>query len=155
MVITLPLAISILEVSNFGPDMLACTADDMPPSPPAGVPVGLSTGTNTINVYDAANNAGGLIGPSSNTACTMGGGQCIAGELCQNVANPAQACSGPTCQCKRMCGSSPCAAQIIGVPVTCANIASGNLSGTVLGGGFPALDTTAGDIATTFTFVIQ
>lgn len=156
MVITQPLAISILSADLLGPDMLACTPDDTPPSPPAGVPVALSTGTNTINVFDAANDAGGRIGPSSNTACTMGGGQCPAGELCRNAANTMLACAADqTCQCKQMCGSFPCAAQIIGAPVLCSALQSGDLSGVTLGGGFPALDTTAGDIATTFTFVVE
>jgi hypothetical protein len=156
MIITLPLGIAILTASDFGADGLACTADDTPAAPPAGVPVGLSTGINSITVFDAANTAGAKVGPSSNTACTFGGGECPAPELCQNAANPGAACaSGQTCQCKNMCGASPCVAQILGSPVMCSNLASGDLTGVTLGGGFPALDTTAGDIVTTFTFVIK
>jgi hypothetical protein len=156
MLITLPLAISILEVSQFGPDALACTADDMPPSPPAGVPVALSTGTNSIIVYDAANTAGALVGPSTSNVCTFGGGECVAPESCRNNANTAQGCAaGQTCSCKVMCGSAPCVAQIVGIPAMCDQLESGEFGGVILGGGFPALDTAAGDIATTFQFAIQ
>jgi len=119
-VVTLPLAISILETpAQFGPDGLACTADDEPPSPPAAVPVALSTGVNSIVIHDAADSPGGLVGPGAT------------------------------------CGTNPCLAQINGSGVSCDDlINSDSLSGLVFGGGFPALDTTAGDIATVFQFVV-
>ncbi len=54
-----------------------------------------------------------------------------------------------------MCGVFPCAASVTGIPVTCANLNAGMVSGMRFGGGFPALDTPAGDIATTFQFTVQ
>jgi hypothetical protein len=119
MVVTLPLAISILpSAAEFGPDQLACTADDMPPTAPAGVPVALSTGVNTIQVFDAANSPGVGITPGA------------------------------------ACGAAPCVSRIDGTGTSCTNLMAGNLSGVVFGGGFPALDSAAGDIATTFQFVV-
>lgn len=121
MLIVMPLAISILATpAQFGDDGLACTADDRPPSPPATVPIALSTGLQTIQVFDGANGRGTLdIRPGA------------------------------------MCGTSPCVSQIDGQGVLCNQIVNQrSLSGMVLGGGFPALDTTAGDIATTFQFVV-
>jgi hypothetical protein len=121
MVVTLPLAISILDSpAQFGADGLACTGDDMPPNPPAAVPVALSTGLNSINVYDAANSPGLSISP------------------------------GATCG-----GGLPCVAQVDGQGLSCQELlTSGSLSGVIMGGGFPALDTAAGDIATVFQFVV-
>jgi hypothetical protein len=54
-----------------------------------------------------------------------------------------------------ICGSQPCGAEITGQGVSCPNLAGGLVSGLKFGGGFPALDTTAGDIATTFQFTAQ
>jgi len=118
--VALPLSITLLASSTlFGPDGLPCTADDQPTSPPAPVTVVLSTGTNTINIYDAGNLAGVRIGPGA------------------------------------QCGASACQAQLLGNPVSCSNLLTGNVTGMILGGGFPALDTTASDIATVFQFALK
>lgn len=107
----------------FGPDGLACTADDQPSSPPSPVGVPLSTGTNRIYVMDA-----------SNTAPATGG-----------AISPETICTG-----------NPCIAQVAGAgAASCDALRLGNVDGVVLGGGFPAFDTTAGDIATTFQFVLK
>ena len=53
------------------------------------------------------------------------------------------------------CGFQPCTAQITGVGVSCANLNAGILTGTKFGGGFPAMDSPAGDIATVFQFTVQ
>jgi cysteine-rich repeat protein len=53
------------------------------------------------------------------------------------------------------CGATPCFAEINGTPISCADLTAGNVSGLKFGGGFPAVDTTAGDIATVFQFVAK
>jgi len=53
------------------------------------------------------------------------------------------------------CGGAPCVAQLTGQTVSCANLIGGNTTGLKLGGGFPATDSTAGDIATVFQFTAQ
>jgi hypothetical protein len=118
--VALPLAITVLDSAiQFGPDQLPCTADDTPTDPPAGVPVSLSTGTNTIRVFDAGNSAGAKIAP---------------GEIC---------------------GLDPCVAQVVGQGVSCPNLNASMITGTKFGGGFPAFDTQAGDIATVFQFIAE
>jgi hypothetical protein len=118
--VALPLAITVLDTAaNFGPDGLPCTADDTPADPPAAVPVSLSTGTNTIRIFDSGSIAGATIGPG------------------------------------QTCGANPCVAQIVGQGLSCANLNAGMLTGTKFGGGFPAFDTAAGDIATVFQFEAQ
>jgi len=121
MLIVMPLAITQLANSEFGPDNLPCTADDTPATPPAAVPVALSTGVNSIRVFDANNNATLRVAPGS------------------------------------QCGFAPCIAQTQGTPLSCAALdASSDLSGTAIGGGFPALDIAViNDMATTFKFVIE
>jgi len=130
--IALPLGITILSApvasgpppANWGLDGLACTADDTAaPSPP--VTVLLSTGTNSVTVFDANNIASSEIAPDSE----CGGGPCNG------------------------CGGKSCVAKISGKAGSCTNLTAGNLSGVVLGGGFPATDSQAGDIATIFQFV--
>jgi hypothetical protein len=97
---------------------LPCTPDDTAsPAPPVGVL--LSTGTNTVKVFDVGNNAGLKIQPGIN------------------------------------CGSFPCAAQVSGLGTSCANLNAGMIAGTTFGGGFPAFDSPAGDIATTFQFTVE
>ena len=123
MVVVQPLAIALLgSPAQYGTDMLPCTADDMPASPPAAVPVILSTGSNTVRIFDADNISGATIQPGA------------------------------------LCGGVPCIASTEGAPIDCATLNSGNLEGALngltFGGGFPAFDTMAGDIATTFRFVI-
>ena len=99
MAIALPLAISVLSAPSapppvdWGPDGLPCTDDDSqrPPGTPTPVPlpgvsVALSTGTNSMFVYDANNTAGLILGPGSK--CT--GVPCIAQVVgkktsCDNV----------------------------------------------------------------------
>jgi hypothetical protein len=99
-------------------DGLACTADDTAaPSPP--VTVLLSTGTNSVNVFDAGNVAGFQVSPTST------------------------------------CGGRPCVAQITGKAGSCTALAAGSVSGLALGGGFPATDSPAGDIATIFQFIAR
>jgi hypothetical protein len=117
--IVFPLAIKVLATAaDNGPDGLACTDDDLG-DPPASVPVVLSTGTNTVQIFDAGNTACAEIGPG------------------------------------QQCGADPCIAQITGKGVSCANLDAENINGTTLGGGFPAYDTQAGDIGTTFQFILQ
>ncbi len=60
--IIVPLAILQLEPSEYGPDKLPCSADDQPSSPAAAVPVTLSTGVNSLSVFDVNNQAGSIIG---------------------------------------------------------------------------------------------
>jgi len=85
-VIALPLAIKVLPTAAAnGPDLLPCTADDLG-DPPAAVTVSLSTGTNTVTVYDAGNTAGAKIGPGE----TCGANPCVAsitgqGTSCANL----------------------------------------------------------------------
>jgi hypothetical protein len=118
-----PLAITLLDTlpgsgippADFGVDGLPCTPDDeVEPGNP--IPVVLSTGTNSILLYDVGNNAGNRIGPGI------------------------------------QCGAFPCAASVTGQGISCSTIAANSLEGLTFGGGFPALDTPAGDIATTFRF---
>ena len=104
--------------ANWGVDGLPCTDDDTV-SPAGAVPVALSSGVNTVYVYDVGNTAGTRIYPGGT------------------------------------CGGLPCIAQAIGKGVTCSDLIAGNLSGTTFGGGFPALDTPARDIATVFQFVVK
>ena len=121
--VALPLALTVMGSSaEFGPDLLPCTADDVPADPPAPVTVVLSTGVNTVLIYDTGNSAGATIAP---------------GVQCPPPSGP------------------QCVAQISGQGTTCTDLNAGNLSGTTFGGGFPALDTLAGDIATTFQFVAK
>lgn len=54
-----------------------------------------------------------------------------------------------------MCSATPCVAEVSGSGISCANLDASLVSGTTFGGGFPALDTSIGDIATIFQFVIQ
>ena len=61
MTVSLPVMITQLASSEKGPDGLACTADDTPSSPGAITTVRLSSGVTSITVYDADNNAGGLL----------------------------------------------------------------------------------------------
>lgn len=69
--IVLPLTIAIhTSSSTFGPDGLACTADDVPPSPPAVTKVVLSTGVNSIRIYDAGNVPGASVGPGESCSGT-------------------------------------------------------------------------------------
>jgi hypothetical protein len=122
--LALPLAITLLDAktdpppADYGADGLPCTADDQAP-PGNAVSVALSTGTNSIFVYDRTNTAGALLGPGQS------------------------------------CGVSPCAAQVTGESLECAAVGPGSLAGIVLGGGFPALDSQIGDIATTFQFTFE
>jgi hypothetical protein len=120
----LPLGITLLAApaptppANWGADHLPCTADDpVAPAPP--VSVALSSGTNSIFIYDVGN---------SPDASIMPGGTCA---------------------------GLPCIADVTGKGLSCANLDAGNLSGTTFGGGFPALETPAGDIATIFQFIVQ
>jgi hypothetical protein len=55
----------------------------------------------------------------------------------------------------QLCGASPCAASVAGQGISCAMVDQGTLAGLTLGGGFPALDSPAGDIATTFQFTLE
>jgi hypothetical protein len=43
----------------------------------------------------------------------------------------------------------------MGAGLSCTQVDMGTLEGLTLGGGFPALDSPAGDIATTFQFSLQ
>jgi hypothetical protein len=119
--VALPLAISLLDVrtdpppADYGADGLPCTPDDAAP-PGNAVPVALSTGTNSVIIYDRANTAGLTLGPGF------------------------------------MCGAVPCAAQLSGAGISCSVIDMGTFNGIKFGGGFPAVDSPAGDIATTFQF---
>jgi len=62
MLVTLPVGIALLDSSSlFGPDALPCTSDDTGGTSAANVL--LSTGTATINVYDANNVAGSTRSP--------------------------------------------------------------------------------------------
>jgi hypothetical protein len=83
------------------------------------VPVALSSGTNTVTVYDANNTAGNRISPTDN------------------------------------CGVPLCVARATGREVSCASVDAGTLDGMILGGGFPAMDTPAQDIATVFQFELR
>lgn len=47
------------------------------------------------------------------------------------------------------CGVFPCVAEVVGSPVSCANLGSQNLGGLALGGANTQLDTPVGDIVTT------
>jgi hypothetical protein len=122
--VSLPLSLTILSQpaptppADYGADHLPCTVDDTAaPEPP--VTVTLSTGTNSINVYDVGNTAGAKISPTSS------------------------------------CAGQPCVAQITGQGLSCPNLVGGNVSGLKFGGGFPAVDSPAGDIATVFQFTAQ
>jgi hypothetical protein len=122
--LSLPLSLTILSApaptppADWGPDHLPCTNDDTAaPAPP--VTVALSTGTNSVFVYDAGNIAGAKIAPGS------------------------------------LCTGAPCVAQITGQGISCSALDLGSASGLKLGGGFPAVDTQAGDIATVFQFTVQ
>lgn len=75
MLVVVPLAILQLPVSEFGPDKLPCTADDVPSEPAAAVPVSLSTGSNSIAIYDANNTASSKLGPGA--SCGIAG-PCLA-----------------------------------------------------------------------------
>jgi cysteine-rich repeat protein len=132
MAVSLPLAISVLSAPaptppvDWGPDHLACTDDDSerPPGTPTPAPlppvsVTLSTGTNTVNIYDAGNVAGNRIGPGA------------------------------------LCSGKPCVAQVTGQGLSCTDLSANNLTGLRFGGGFPAIETQAGDIATIFQFSAQ
>lgn len=57
LVVVMPLAILQLQNNEWGPDNLPCSPDDTPAEPPAAVPVTLSTGRNTVRIFDANNNA--------------------------------------------------------------------------------------------------
>ena len=63
--------------------------------------------------------------------------------------------SGAVIEPGATCGALPCLAETVGQGLNCEDIAGGNVSGMTFGGGFPALDTLAGDIATTFKFVVE
>jgi hypothetical protein len=122
--ITLPLSLTIETApaptppADWGADHLPCTPDDTAaPSPP--VTVNLSTGTNSIFVYDVGNTSGAKISPTS------------------------------------ICAGQPCVAQVTGAGLSCPNLISSNVTGLKFGGGFPAVDSPAGDIATVFQFVAQ
>jgi hypothetical protein len=54
-----------------------------------------------------------------------------------------------------LCSGLPCIAQITGQKTSCMALSNGNVAGTTLGGGFPALDTQASDIATVFQFTLE
>jgi hypothetical protein len=56
MIVVIPLAILQLQNDEWGPDNLPCSEDDTPANPPAAVPVSLSTGTNSVSIYDANSN---------------------------------------------------------------------------------------------------
>ena len=122
--VSLPLALTIegapapTPPADWGADHLPCTADDTAaPSPP--VTALLSTGTNTIFVYDVGNTSGAKISPTST------------------------------------CGGVPCVAQITGAGISCSTLVGGSATGLKFGGGFPAVDSPAGDIATIFQFTAQ
>ncbi len=55
--VVLPLAIVQLQDNERGPDGLPCTDDDTPAEAAASVPVVLSTGTNSVRIFDANNNS--------------------------------------------------------------------------------------------------
>jgi cysteine-rich repeat protein len=120
MIVVIPLAILQLQNDEWGPDNLPCSDDDTPATASTAVPVTLSTGSNSVSIYDANSN---------NTLSVKPGA---------------------------MCGAASCAAQVNGVPLSCAALEStGNIAGAAFGGGFPALDIAVlGDIATTFNFVV-
>ena len=63
--------------------------------------------------------------------------------------------SGLTTGPGETCGALPCQTQTVGNGLSCVDLDAENVSGMAFGGGFPALDTLAGDIATTFKFVAQ
>ena len=163
--IALPLALTILSTgpsilppaptpsptppADWGPDRLPCTADDTVQSSGAVV-VTLSTGTNSVLIYDANNTSGLRLGVSSETTCTSDG-NCPLGESCRNSSNDL-ACNTGSCRCVILCGASPCLGQTTGTPLSCSNLSAGNLTGLTFGGGFPGLDTQASDIATLFQF---
>ena len=148
--VVLPLSIVVLgtNAATYGPDNLPCTADDLPPSPLAAVPVTLSTGTTAVNIYDASNGKICQGGTKPGQSCTSdaqctGGGTCVGRVI------------GPGFKCPEPVGSS-CLAQASGAALSCANLAGGMHVGLKLGGGFAALDQPqVGDIVTTFQFVGQ
>jgi len=105
------------------------------------------------------------IGPSSKAACTNSS-ICTAGEVCVDPTTSKLCAGGSSCNCQAICQSDPlagnalraCNAQLDGVGKACAAIDGTNppkLSGLVFGGGFPAFDTTASDVATLFQFTLQ
>jgi hypothetical protein len=81
----------------------------------------LSTGTNSVNIYDAADIRGNQIGPGQTSGC----------------------------------GGVACVAQISGHGGSCTSLTAGSVTGLTFGGGFPAVDSPAGDIATVFQFAVQ
>jgi len=54
-----------------------------------------------------------------------------------------------------ICSGSPCVAELTGTPFSCSTLATSVTAGGKISGGFPAVDTLASDIATTFQFVSQ
>lgn len=66
MIVVMPLAIAQIRPNELGPDGLPCTDDDEPELPVDAVPVTLSTGVNTIRIFDANNNATVRISPETN-----------------------------------------------------------------------------------------
>jgi hypothetical protein len=54
-----------------------------------------------------------------------------------------------------LCSGVPCVAQLTGAPFSCSTLATSVTAGAKICGGFPAVDTLASDIATTFQFVGQ
>jgi len=74
MIVVMPLAILQLRPNEHGPDGLPCTEDDTPAGTPAAVPITLSTGQNTVRLFDVNNFAVQRIGPEF----TCGFAPCIA-----------------------------------------------------------------------------
>jgi hypothetical protein len=54
-----------------------------------------------------------------------------------------------------LCTGLPCVASVTGAGISCSNLIGGTVSGLKFGGGFPANDSPAGDIATIFQFTAK
>lgn len=129
--------------ASFGPDCEPCTADDLtPPSTPSTVP--FTTGSASAQIKDTVAGAGNCTIQTNN--------KCIEDLNCHTAEQPLDTCDGQQDITDIAVGPD------VGAPApSCAALASGNLSGMTLVGGFPALDASQslGDLVTTFKFICQ
>jgi hypothetical protein len=152
------------QPAQLGPDGQPCTADDAPALVTESTSV-LSTGYSQVLLYNANSVAAvsSRIGPGSQMLCTAAGPACPAGEVCfeepvpaGNTTQPTCSASSAECRCRIRCGLKACTADIQGAVSSCASLAGGVATGTIIGGGFVSLDLDPiGDSVVTVQFVAE
>jgi cysteine-rich repeat protein len=140
--------------TDYGPDCIPCTDDDLDKGTVETLPT--TTGTSTAAVYDANDDGTHMtISEGSGTDC-QSNANCQNGEVCQRTCDAfGQVCagdgdcnSGDTCrpkQCVNLCGggSARCLATISGTKFDCDALMqnpTGGLTGAGLAVSFPTLD---------------